>query len=222
MTGAEWLACDDPKVLWARCEPQATERKKALFRVACCRSAVAATNQTEQYEFEVSVLEGYADGHLDHDVVHRVFTRLSWPAREAQRAGPTPGDPPARFVEEVMIAATAPGDQATESALAFAQWTLEAVGLGVASARRPFVALVRDIFGNPFRPITPDPRWRTSAALSLAATMYESRDFAPMPVLADALEEAGCDDAAVLAHCRDPQAPHVRGCWVVDLVLGKG
>jgi len=52
--------------------------------------------------------------------------------------------------------------------------------------------------------------------------MYESRDFAPMPVLADALEEAGCDDAAVLAHCRDPQAPHVRGCWVVDLVLGKG
>ena len=50
--------------------------------------------------------------------------------------------------------------------------------------------------------------------------MYESRDFAAMPVLADALEEAGCDHADVLAHCRGP-GPHVRGCWVVDLVLGK-
>jgi hypothetical protein len=84
MTEAEWLTCDDPKALWAHCDPRATERKKALLRVACCRPALAATNQTEQFEFEVSVLEGYADGHLDHDVVHRVFTRLSWPAREAQ------------------------------------------------------------------------------------------------------------------------------------------
>ncbi|QDU20371.1 hypothetical protein ETAA1_23230 [Urbifossiella limnaea] len=50
--------------------------------------------------------------------------------------------------------------------------------------------------------------------------MYESRDFAPMPVLADALEDAGCADNDILAHCRG-DGPHVRGCWVVDLVLGK-
>jgi hypothetical protein len=81
-------------------------------------------------------------------------------------------------------------------------------------------ALLRDIFGNPFRPVAFDPLWRTSTAVGLARTMFESRDFAAMPVLADALEEAGCDNADVLAHCRGP-GPHVRGCWVVDLVLGK-
>jgi hypothetical protein len=81
--------------------------------------------------------------------------------------------------------------------------------------------LVRDIYGpNPFLPASFDPSWRTSTALALASSMYESRDFAGMPVLADALEEAGCESADVLAHCRGP-GPHVRGCWVVDLVLGK-
>ncbi|HJZ57801.1 MAG TPA: hypothetical protein VKE74_22770, partial [Gemmataceae bacterium] len=62
--------------------------------------------------------------------------------------------------------------------------------------------------------------WRTDVVHRLAATMYESRDFAAMPTLADALEDAGCGDPDVLAHCRG-FGPHVRGCWVVDLVLGK-
>jgi hypothetical protein len=52
--------------------------------------------------------------------------------------------------------------------------------------------------------------------------MYESRDFSAMPILADALQDAGCDSDAILAHCRDVKQVHVRGCWVVDLVLGKG
>jgi len=81
--------------------------------------------------------------------------------------------------------------------------------------------LLRSIFGNPFRPVTPDPRWLTTPVVTLAATMYDTRDFAPMPILADALEEAGCEDAGVLDHCRGG-GPHARGCWVVDLVLGKG
>jgi hypothetical protein len=79
---------------------------------------------------------------------------------------------------------------------------------------------LRDIAGNPFRPVAFDPAWRTEAVVGLARGMYESRDFAPMPVLADALEDAGCADPDVLAHCRTPGL-HVRGCWVVDLVLGK-
>jgi hypothetical protein len=51
--------------------------------------------------------------------------------------------------------------------------------------------------------------------------MYDSREFSAMPILADALQDAGCDNDEVLSHCRDPNADHVRGCWVVDLVLGK-
>ena len=80
--------------------------------------------------------------------------------------------------------------------------------------------LLRDIFGNPFRPVTFSPQWRTDTVLALAGQMYESRDFGAMPILADALQDAGCDDEDILLHCRGP-GPHVRGCWVVDLVLGK-
>jgi hypothetical protein len=82
-------------------------------------------------------------------------------------------------------------------------------------------ALVRDIFGNPFRPVIFNPAWRTSTVLALAQGIYDSRDFSPMPILADALQDAGCENADILKHCRDANATHVRGCWVVDLVLGK-
>ena len=81
--------------------------------------------------------------------------------------------------------------------------------------------LLRDIVGNPFRPATLDPAWRTSTVLALASQMYGSRDFGAMPILADALQDAGCDTDDILTHCRDAKQPHVRGCWVVDLVLGK-
>jgi len=80
--------------------------------------------------------------------------------------------------------------------------------------------LLRCIVGNPFRPVTFDPSWRTETAVGLALRMYHERDFAAMPILADAIEEAGCENAEVLAHCREP-GPHARGCWVLDGVLGK-
>jgi hypothetical protein len=81
-------------------------------------------------------------------------------------------------------------------------------------------SLFRDIFGNPFRPVAFDPAWRTSTAVALAQQMYDSRDFSLMPILGDALQDAGCESADMLDHCRG-DGPHVRGCWVVDLVLGK-
>jgi hypothetical protein len=86
-----------------------------------------------------------------------------------------------------------------------------------------FAVTVRDlheIFGNPFRRITFSPDWHTDTAVSLARHMYALRDFSPMPILADALQDAGCDNEDILNHCRQP-GEHVRGCWVVDLVLGK-
>ena len=87
--------------------------------------------------------------------------------------------------------------------------------------RRVACLLLRDVFGNPFRPVAFAPEWRTETALTLAGQMYESRDFSAMPILADALQDAGCDSEDILNHCRATNATHVRGCWVVDLVLGK-
>jgi len=80
--------------------------------------------------------------------------------------------------------------------------------------------LLRDIFGNPFRPVTPDSTWLTSNVTALAQAIYDERAFDRMPILADALEDAGCTNQEILAHCRGVGA-HVRGCWVVDLLLGK-
>jgi hypothetical protein len=82
-------------------------------------------------------------------------------------------------------------------------------------------ALFRDVFSNHFRPITFDPNWRTETSVLIARGMYESRDFSAMPILADALQDAGCENADILTHCRDESLTQVRGCWVVDLVLGK-
>jgi hypothetical protein len=87
--------------------------------------------------------------------------------------------------------------------------------------RQELAGIIRDIFGNPFRPVAFDPEWRTSSVVSLAQAMYESRGFSSMPILSDALQDAGCDQTDILNHCRDAESVHVRGCWVVDLVLGK-
>jgi hypothetical protein len=80
--------------------------------------------------------------------------------------------------------------------------------------------LIRDVGGNPFRPVTIDPRWLTSSVINLTTVIYEKRTFDRMPILADALVDAGCDDGGIIAHCLNKE-PHGRGCWVVDLLLRK-
>jgi hypothetical protein len=79
---------------------------------------------------------------------------------------------------------------------------------------------LRDIFGNPFRVITLDPGWLTPAVVALAQSIYDDRTFDRMPALAVALHDAGCNNEEILSHCRS-EGPHVRGCWAVDLLLGK-
>src|SRR5262249_23701792 len=83
--------------------------------------------------------------------------------------------------------------------------------------------LLREIFGNPFRPAAIDPLWQTlndAATVRLARSSYDAGDWEQMPILADALEDAGCADAAILGHARHAVG-HVRGCWVIDLLLSR-
>lgn len=80
--------------------------------------------------------------------------------------------------------------------------------------------ILREVVGNPFCPVTVFPTWQTANVVSLAQTIYDERAFDRMPILGDALEDAGCDNTDMLNHCRQP-GEHVRGCWVVDLLLGK-
>jgi hypothetical protein len=78
---------------------------------------------------------------------------------------------------------------------------------------------LREAFGNPFEAAPFDPEWRTSTAVALARSMLQRRDFDLFPYLADALQDAGCDDPRVRAHCESSR-PHGRGCWLLDAVLG--
>lgn len=81
-------------------------------------------------------------------------------------------------------------------------------------------SLLRDVIGNPFRAVTVDPAWVTTTTRGLAEGIYAERAFDRLPILADALEDAGCDNSDILSHCRG-DGLHVRGCWVVDRILGK-
>jgi hypothetical protein len=81
-------------------------------------------------------------------------------------------------------------------------------------------ALLRHVVGNPMHPLAFDPTWRTPSALAIARYAYNERQWGDLPFLADALEEAGCDEELLLSHCRQ-RGEHLRGCWALDLVLGR-
>jgi hypothetical protein len=84
-------------------------------------------------------------------------------------------------------------------------------------------SILLDIFGNPFRPVAVEPHWLTwnnATVPAIARHVYDDRAFHDLPLLADAVEDAGCANADLLEHCRGP-GPHVRGCWAVDLLLGN-
>lgn len=93
--------------------------------------------------------------------------------------------------------------------------------MGLCSCVQNSRDLYRDIVGNPFRPVLFEPEWRTSTVVALARNMYDNREFLAMPLLGDALQDASCENEDILNHCRSENA-HVRGCWVVDVVMGKG
>jgi hypothetical protein len=118
------------------------------------------------------------------------------------------------------------------AALCSAPWEFDALGAvkhhgapeRKAEARQLQCHFLRDVVGNPFRFVYLEPNWLqwcNEAVRRLARDIYDERRFGELPVLGDALEEAGCDVPEVLAHCRAP-GPHVLGCWALDLALGKG
>lgn len=88
------------------------------------------------------------------------------------------------------------------------------------SLSRLLAEVYRDLVPNPFVPLAWNPDWFTSTVRDLAQHIYTAHDFGATPVLADALQDAGCDDEQVLTHCR-ANKPHARGCWVLDAILGK-
>jgi hypothetical protein len=100
------------------------------------------------------------------------------------------------------------------------QMALQELGIRPRHPNPRIAALLREILGNPFRPARIASRWLTPDVVGLAAAIHEEKGYERMGILADALQDAGCDCAEVLDHCHGP-GPHVLGCWVVDALLGK-
>ncbi|MFO0822976.1 MAG: hypothetical protein U0792_07630 [Gemmataceae bacterium] len=171
----------------------------------------------ERSKRAVEVAESYADGLVTDKDLESVANAASeaWPTDEKQY-GPD-GHlliPAAAYNAAVPIGwwGGAPSFMPPSS-------IIQEAAPDPTTERRAQAAILRDIF-NPFRLVTIDPSWLTSTVVALAEGIYAERAFDRMPILADALEDAGCNNADILNHCRG-DGPHVRGCWVVDFLLGK-
>ncbi len=191
-------------------------RKLRLFAVACCRR-VAHLLSDQRFRHAVEVAERYAEGQA------RDKERQA--AKEAcKKARGTPAYTAAAFAATEAVDSNA--DQAASDAArgaARAEAADATEGPAWETARASQVALLREIFNNPFRTVGVERTWldhNRGIVRSLARAIYEERRFEDMPVLADALEDAGCSDEQILGHCRGPNG-HVLGCWVLDLLLAK-
>jgi hypothetical protein len=213
MTEEEWLACEDPlEVLWEFdawvIDGVVGDRQLRLFVCACSRRLWhRLTDETKQ---GVELAERFVDGQASEEDL------WNW---SGEPSDAEPGSEPA---DEPALARYCIWQDAAYGSPYYYMREIERVlsEQHVSEQDSAQVGLLRDIFGNPFRPVTFSPAWRTDTAVALASHIYESRDFSAMSILADALQDAGCDNDVILNHCRQP-GEHVRGCWVVDLVLGK-
>jgi len=225
MTEQEWLACTDPAPMLDFLRGKVSDRKLRLFAVACCRR-IQHLLEDERSRLAVDVAERFADGRAGEDERHRA-------AADAYRARNRSWD------DDAMAAAYYAGGLNSPANSPDAEWgmVVEAAGcvLSALSQHSPAGAtdeargaereyqsmLLRDIFGPlPFRPVPVNPGWLTLTVKHLADAIYDERTFDRLPILADALEDAGCSSHDVLDHCRQP-GEHYRGCWVIDLLLAK-
>ena len=246
MTEDEWLTTRGPTPMLEFLRDRASDRKLRLFACACCRRIWPALKRSGSRK-AVEVCEMYADSlttseqlHAAHVRAHDAFARVQWaaegdeettPARATVYLGGGADFYPHHVAGE---AAAAFGARARERDYKRRKKAAHTRGLdepawdqhnssylaAKAEEERTQTDLLRCVVGNPFRPVTVDPSWLTSDVVTLAEGVYANRAFDRLPILADALQDAGCDNADILAHCRQP-GEHTKGCWVIDLLLGK-
>jgi hypothetical protein len=212
VTEQQWAACAQTGDLLAFLRGRASPRKFRLFAAACCRRLWGRCHDPRTRHL-IEVAERYADGAAPAD-------ELLAAVKANDETDPVP-------LRWAAANAAAAGDADGASRVAFwASYALARDGLGHATYQGESAAqcrLARDIFGNPFRPVSADAawlKWNGGLIGRLAQGMYEGGRFVEVPVLGLALEQASCDVPEVLDHCRE-QEGHVKGCWVVDLLTGK-
>jgi hypothetical protein len=246
MTEAEWLACADPTPMLEFLRGRASERKLRLFAVACCyriwhlltdktgRQAVAAAERIAEMESARVNLVDFVDRvwyagfqYIDGFRKERDLNIASHAVYAAYNSLPDVYPPDAfsglsSLRPNVMMV---PHEVAWAVAHCRRRGDEDEANESVFQAElKEQVPFLHDLFGPlPFRPVTINTQWMTWNEATVARQVqgiYDERAFDRLPILADALEDAGCTDHDILNHCRGP-GPHVRGCWVVDLLTGR-
>jgi hypothetical protein len=210
MTENEWMHGNCLRDMLDFVEERATPRELRLFACACCRRIWHLLSKDRGWP-AVQVAERFADGQAsarELAAAHRAAAPWVAPFMAGDLAAFAASSPDARYAAHSTAydACQSPGDSGARAAEREAQ-----------------LALARCIFGNPFRPAPAVERswlaWDGGRVVRVARYIAETCRFEEMPVLADALEDAGCADAGLLAHCRS--AEHARGCWVLDLLAAS-
>jgi hypothetical protein len=243
VTESDWFLCADPHAMlvFLHATERLSERKGRLFSVACCDRIWQHLEEPSRRA--VRVIERFAEGRANEQ--ERATAQVQATAVSARLASATFGThdapiPPEAYAAAAVLNLTASreeeatwfpfGQFIAEQVAGYvllAEWQalseaeVERVRLdGEDPPRRSLSLLLRDIIGNPIRPATLETCWLRPEVVSLAHDIEAKRNFERIGELAEILEKAGCTNNDILEHCRGP-GPHVRGCWVLDLILEK-
>lgn len=232
MTEDEWQGCTDPNKMLDYLQENSiiSDRKQRLLDCACVRR-IWHLLMDERGRRAVDIAERYADDMADLEEL-RDAQAVTLAAADAQATLFLPGYPNS-YTVLAAAAGTAWEFRSGADPLRHASEAIAWEGLTenrapqrrqakarFAEERKTQAAYLRDIIGNPLRPVSLDRAWLTPSVTTVAQYVYEERAFDQLPILADALEEAGCTDQDTLTHLRGP-GPHTRGCWPLDAILGK-
>ncbi len=210
MTEQEWLDCTDPKRMLEFLGEKVSDRKLRLFGCECVRR-IADLLLDERSLKAIEVAERFADGNSSNRERRAAFEAAGWGIDTAARHGSCYYFPAVAARELVENEVCGPWSCGWYGAVRG--------GITIAQRRRQS-ELLREIVGNPFRPVALEYGWATLTVKQVAAATYEERAFDRLPILADALEDAGCSTQIILNHLRQP-GEHKRGCWALDLILKK-
>lgn len=249
MTESEWMACNDPRELLEFLKGKVSNRKGNLFICAMCRLNWHLLYSDASRE-NVEVVERYVDGQASEEELREAryfaecptfgyhFTPRIW--REWTKTGEIPCEVQRLvemgvFTEEDLQQDEPSVDPELREKLARAADLAYHAGSSQSFETPclpedllvlggPATSLFRCIFYDPFRSLPtlalPFLTWNDALIPKLAQQIYDERRFEDLPILADALMDAGCHDEEILSHCRS-EGPHVKGCWVIDLLLNK-
>jgi hypothetical protein len=208
MSWRDWPEQSDPDTMLRMLRGRISERKVRQFAVACCRRVWHLLDSSSRRAVEIA--ERYADGEVSRSQLVKACHAVRTGARGATLARTVSN----RLIEMAQVAWWSAAILHAE-ADAPPRSRAEAAG----SEQQAQCALLRDIAGGAGRPALAAPwlTWQGGTLVKFAQAVYDGRRFDDLPILADALEDAGCPDEDLLRHCRGA-GPHVRGCWVVDLL----